>query len=105
MLDEADALHHEDRHVVSNVVGCPTMRIEMGPFIKLRPRDTILLASDGLFDNLHMEEIVARIRTGDLGASVEQLARDATERMMNPDEKAPSKPDDLTIVAFRPTAP
>jgi serine/threonine protein phosphatase PrpC len=105
VLDEVEAMHHEARHVVSNVVGSPTMRVEMGAFVKLRPRDTVLLASDGLFDNLHTEEIVARIRTGDLAKSVAQLARDAVARMAQPVAATPSKPDDLTIVAFRPTAP
>lgn len=105
ILDQADAMHHEQRHVVSNVVGSNTMRIEMGPFFKLSPRDTVLLGSDGLFDNLHAEEIIACIRTGDLAACVEQLARDALERMTQPTDGHPSKPDDLTIVAFRPTPP
>jgi serine/threonine protein phosphatase PrpC len=105
VLNEAEAMHHEARHVVSNVLGTPTMRVEMGAFVKLRPRDTVVLASDGLFDNLHTEEIVARIRTGELAAGVERLARDATARMLDPGSSTPSKPDDLTIVAFRPTPP
>jgi serine/threonine protein phosphatase PrpC len=102
VLDEAEAMRHEARHLVSNVVGSPKMRVEMGPFVKLQVRDTVLLASDGLFDNLHTEEIIARIRIGDLTSAIEQLARDAVARMTNSDGVSPSKPDDLTIVAFRP---
>jgi serine/threonine protein phosphatase PrpC len=102
VLDAEEAMHHEARHVVSNVVGSSKMRVEMGPFLKLQARDTVVLASDGLFDNLHTEEIIARIRAGDLAAGVDQLAREAVSRMTNASGAAPSKPDDLTIVAFRP---
>jgi serine/threonine protein phosphatase PrpC len=105
VLNAAEAMHHEARHVVSNVVGCPKMRIEMGPLVKLRPRDTVVLASDGLFDNLHTEEIVEIVRKGDLIHGVEQLVRASLIRMTQPGGPEPSKPDDLTIVAFRPSLP
>ena len=52
VLDEEEAMHHEDRHVVSNVLGAADMRIEMGSELALARRDTVLLASDGLLDNL-----------------------------------------------------
>ena len=104
VLDAADAMHHEDRHLVSNVIGAPEMRIEIGPSCKLDPRDTLLLASDGLCDNLHIEEIVERVRKGPLIAAADRLVSDARERMSQPQEGQPSKPDDLTFVAFRPSA-
>lgn len=103
MIDEEEAMHHVDRHIVSNVIGSPEMRIEIGPSLRLAPRDTVLLATDGLFDNLHVSEIVERVRKGALEDAVARLANDATERMLHPAPGVPSKPDDLTIVAFRPT--
>ena len=66
LLDETDAMHHEQRHVISNVIGSVDMHIEMGSAVELSPRDTLLLASDGLTDNLHMPEIVECIRKGSL---------------------------------------
>lgn len=101
LLDETEAMHHADRHLVSNVLGTPEMRIEIGPALELAPRDTVLLASDGLFDNLHVDEIVERIRKGPLAAAVASLVELATQRMGEPEAGQPSKPDDLTIVAFR----
>jgi PPM family protein phosphatase len=103
LLDAADAIHHEDRHLVSNVVGTPEMRIEIGSVVTLAPRDTLLIASDGLVDNLHVSEIVDRVRVGPLKKAVRRLARDVRQRMTTADPAHPSKPDDLTIVAFRPT--
>ena len=102
LLDETDAMHHEQRHVISNVIGSVDMHIEMGSAVELSPRDTLLLASDGLTDNLHMPEIVECIRKGSLESITEDLARRARERMEGVQDGEPSKPDDLTFVIFRP---
>ena len=101
LLDETDAMHHEERHVISNVIGSVDMRIEVGSAVELSPRDTLLLASDGLSDNLHMPEIVECIRKGSLEKITEDLARRARERMEGAQDGEPSKPDDLTFVVFR----
>ncbi|MCA9079255.1 MAG: serine/threonine-protein phosphatase [Planctomycetaceae bacterium] len=101
ILNETEAMYHEERHLVSNVVGIAEMRIEMGPRIELAARDTVLIASDGLFDNLYEQEIVEIIRKGQLEAGVRQLAELASSRMLLGQGGVPSKADDLTIVAFR----
>lgn len=100
-LPADEAMHHEDRHLVSNMVGVPDMRIELGPPVELSARDTLLLASDGLFDNLRLEEIVEILRKGSLSDSAEALLALTDERMRRPSETQPSKPDDLSIVLFR----
>jgi serine/threonine protein phosphatase PrpC len=101
LMDETDAMHHEDRHMISNVIGASDMRIEIGPPLKMAPRDTLLLASDGLFDNLLVDEVVRLVRTGLVPQAVGRLAAAAVERMTTQSGDAPSKPDDLTIIAFR----
>ncbi len=101
VIDEAEAMHHEDRHLVSNVLGASDMRIEVGSTLALSSRDTLLLSSDGLFDNLHRDEVVERMRRGPLLEAVRKLSRDSVRRMTRPVEGEPSKPDDLTFVAFR----
>ncbi len=103
ILNEKEDMHHEDRHLVSNVIGTPEMRIEIGSTLKFKPRDTLLLASDGLFDNLHINEIVERIRKGPLQKSLDQLVHTAKSRMLNHRSGKPSKPDDLTVIAYRPS--
>ena len=103
LLDHTEAMHHEDRHLVSNMIGAADMRIEVGSNVRLAPRDTLLLASDGLFDNLHLDEIVERLRKGPLSSAVKRLAGDARQRMSHPQEGQPSKSDDLTFVVFRQT--
>ncbi|MDX2315708.1 MAG: protein phosphatase 2C domain-containing protein [Gammaproteobacteria bacterium] len=101
LLDETDAMHHEERHVISNVIGSTDMRIEVGSAVEVAPRDTLLLASDGLSDNLHMPEIVECIRKGSLDSVTQALSRLARERMEGSDKDEPSKPDDVTFAVFR----
>jgi len=103
LLDERDALAHEDRNLVSNVIGDPNMHVVMSSALKLRPRDTLLIASDGLFDNLYTEEIVEGLRRGTLARSLAALVAGCEARMSAPREGLPSKPDDLTVLAYRPT--
>jgi serine/threonine protein phosphatase PrpC len=86
---------------VSNVVGSEDAHIEIGPRRQLSPRDTLLIASDGLFDNLHTEEIVELIRKGPLAQAAQNLATSVECRMDGSDEEHPCKPDDLTYVLFR----
>jgi serine/threonine protein phosphatase PrpC len=101
LMDEEDAIHHEARHVISNVIGSNEMRIEIGPPIELAPRDTLLLASDGLFDNLLPDEVVEAVRSGPLDEAVGELVATAQQRMANQKDGVPSKPDDLTVIAYR----
>ncbi|MCC7475566.1 MAG: serine/threonine-protein phosphatase [Pirellulales bacterium] len=101
LMKEEEAIHHEARHVISNVIGSNQMRIEIGPPIELAPRDTLLLASDGLFDNLLPDEIVDKVRRGPLEEAVCELVQVAQQRMETPQGQTPSKPDDLTVIAYR----
>ncbi len=101
LLDEKEAIHHEDRHLVSNIVGSSEMRIEVGGTLKLLLHDTVVLGTDGLFDNLHVAEIVEAVRKGPLPAAAEALAGACRRRMSEPHPHHPSKPDDLTFLIFR----
>ncbi len=102
LLNESEAMHHEHRHIISNFVGSSAMRIEIGSALQLAPRDTVLIASDGLFDNLMLDEIIQLIRRGPLPAAARQLTERAQRRMQASDGGKPSKPDDLTLTMYRP---
>ncbi|MEM1230834.1 MAG: protein phosphatase 2C domain-containing protein [Pseudomonadota bacterium] len=102
ILDEEAALTHEERHYVSNMVGIAPMSVEMGLPFRLARHDTLVLGSDGLFDNLSVDEVVECARTGAIDAGVARLAALARQRMFSqgePDE--PGKPDDLAIIGLR----
>ena len=104
MLSDEEAMHHEERHLVTNILGSTSMRIEIGPPIQLARFDTLLLATDGVFDNLSVEEVVAHLRKGPLLPAVQQLMTAVGQRMSDEASPAPGKPDDATLIAYRPTA-
>jgi serine/threonine protein phosphatase PrpC len=99
-LDERDAMHHAERHFVSNVVGSDTMRIDVGPSVPIGARDTVLLATDGLLDNLFMDEIVEHVRKGRLPKIADAMGHACRSRM-TPGHGGPCKPDDMTFVLYR----
>ena len=104
LLDEEEAISHEERHLVSNVVGAEDMNISLGALITLAPRDTVLLASDGLFDNLYYEEIISLIRKGPLPEAAQGLIEIARHRMAGVDNQQPCHPDDLSFILYRPVS-
>ena len=100
-LDEREALHHEERHLVSNFIGTTDMRIDVGAAVELDQNDTVLLASDGLMDNVHVDEIIEFVRKGPLADAILAVAAQATQRMTKAGAGEPSKPDDLSLILFR----
>ncbi|MGB5398238.1 MAG: protein phosphatase 2C domain-containing protein [Gammaproteobacteria bacterium] len=98
MIDEVEAMSSDERHLVSNIMGCSDMRIEIGPQLTLATHDTVLLGSDGVTDNLMIEDIVQTIRKGKLIDAGNRLMHDCLEKMQTPDGHI----DDLSVVLFRP---
>lgn len=103
-VDEKEALQHEDLNLISNVVGSADMRIEISSRLPLAPKDTLLIASDGLFDNVLESEIVEIIRTGSVADSLEELWKLTAKRMAGAHKNKPSKPDDFSAVLLRPAS-
>jgi len=103
LLAADEAMHHQDRHIVSNVVGDVRMRIEIGPSLTLSQRDTVVIASDGLFDNLGVDEVVNGMRKGKLSQSLTAVTDLAYQRMLGIKDQ-PCKPDDLSVIGIRPIA-
>jgi PPM family protein phosphatase len=103
MLNEQEAMHHEDRNIVNNHVGLREMRIEIGPSVEMGLHDTLLLASDGLFDNLMIHEIVELIRPSDLAKRAGAVLNHTHDRMLAVQAHLPNKPDDLSVLMFRRT--
>lgn len=103
LLDEDEAMHHVHRHVISNALGFPEMRIELGSPLELARHDTLVILSDGVTDNLFIGDIIDRVRKGPLESAVISIANLARTRMRTPHLDTPTKPDDLTIIAYRRT--
>ena len=100
-LNEREALHHHERHLVSNFLGTPNMRIDIGAEVELQARDTVVVASDGLMDNVLVAEIAERVRKGPLDKASDAIIGLARRRMAGTASEQPSKPDDLSVILFR----
>ncbi len=102
MLDETDAMHHDERHYVSNLVGTRSMHIEIGPTRVLAAKDSVIVGSDGLFDNLHIAEVIERAKSGKPEKRISALSELAMRRMIDPEPGQPGKPDDMTMLIYTP---
>ena len=101
VLSEHAAMFHEFRHIVSNAVGLPELTLEFSPPQYLADQDTLLLASDGLYDNFFKKEILDILTQDSLLESTTQLVSECRRRMCHSDSDTPHKPDDLSLVTFR----
>ncbi len=100
-LTEAEALFHDERHVVYNALGGAAMHVTVGPACPMAAKDTLLLCSDGLSDNLWEAEILDGARRGGMRAATQELGNLATSRMTEYQKGRPGKPDDLALMLFR----
>lgn len=106
LLDETSALLHDERHILSNVLGMQSMHVAATSGVELGSRDTVVLGSDGVFDNLYHDEIIDIVRAGEPLAVGERLVERLRQRMAGPSEpEIPCKPDDVSFILFRPHPP
>jgi serine/threonine protein phosphatase PrpC len=100
LIDPVAALVHESRNLVSNIVGDRDMRIEISTSRKLAPRDVVLLCSDGITDNLTVEQIADGIS----GKPTPDAAQAILEGLRNRREQFGDlvfKEDDATFLIYR----
>ncbi|MFQ5634666.1 MAG: PP2C family protein-serine/threonine phosphatase [Gammaproteobacteria bacterium] len=105
LLNESEAMQHAELNLIFNVIGSADMRIEIGSEMPMAAYDTLMLASDGLTDNVMQDEMIGAIRSGPLDTGLQQLTNLAQQRMANDDKSKPSKPDDYTVILYRPKPP
>ena len=92
----------EEKHYVSNLLGLDRMHIEIGSPIELAKRDTIIVSSDGLTDNMFVKNIVNQIKSGDVVSSVSELAATCRKNMVSTSKKDRlPHADDLTVLIYR----
>ena len=101
LISADEAMFHSQRHLIFNAIGFDDMRIEIGDSIPMALKDTLLLATDGLLDNMHIEEICETVASESLLDVAQTLVQQCHQTMHSTDTKQPSKPDDLTFILFR----
>ena len=101
-LDEKAAMIHPNRHVINNIVGMPDMWIDIARPIQVADLDTVILASDGLWDNLYRDEVAGLVGNRSLMECANRIFRMTTERMKREPNSEFGKPDDLSFILYRP---
>jgi len=101
-LSESAAARRRDRHLVSNVIGSPDLHVSVSAEMPFSMQDTLLIATDGLVDNVRKKRIVELMQNGSLAGCSKALA-DLARRGMN-GGSGPGRPDDLTLILYRRTA-
>lgn len=101
LMEEEEAILHEGLHLVSNLVGATGASIEISAAIRLSARDTVVIATDGLFDNLLVDDVIACVRKGAQARVTAALVSATRGRMSESIEGQPGKPDDLAVIVYR----
>jgi serine/threonine protein phosphatase PrpC len=100
ILSHEEAENHADSGVVLNVLGFAEMFVHVGPPVRLRPMDTVVVASDALTDNLTMGRITEISRRGRAVRALQALIDETMHVMSDP---AVGHADDLSLLLYRPT--
>lgn len=98
MINEEEAMAHEESHMILSVLGSKEMKIEIGPSVEIADSDSLLVCSDGLTDNVLESDILEIVRKGSAAEAIDKLV-DLSHKSM---AKDPLKPDDLSLILFRP---
>jgi serine/threonine protein phosphatase PrpC len=101
LLEQDDVHHHDERHLLSNCIGSREMRVEVGAAIRMAARDTLMLGTDGVLDNIQRADLIDLIRVGPLYKQASKLQRRIRETMAGSDDELPAHPDDATALLFR----
>ena len=101
-LDKKAAMIHPNRHVINNIIGMHDMWIDIGKPIQLADLDTVILASDGLWDNIYRDEVAGLVGNRSLLTAATGIFRMATDRMKRELHSDFGKPDDLSFILYRP---
>lgn len=101
LINEQEALVSSNLNEVFNILGDKEMSIELGPIIDLDDRDTVLVASDGIFDNFSIDELTEIIRAGSIMDSGKQFLQFFSDRLESDPHGQVTKYDDLSFLICR----
>lgn len=99
-IDETQALQREDLNIVDNVLGFKDCYVDTSSAQEISTYDTILLASDGIFDNFISSDLIALIFQGtmeEVCGNLTQIAK--TKKYL--DQKNLKKNDDISFICLK----
>lgn len=73
VMSQQEGLDHPERNLVNNLVGDEHLRIEVATNTHLKKGYSVIIGSDGLFDNVPHEELLKTIGSGSFDEGFNQL--------------------------------
>lgn len=95
MLSQEEALDHSDRYLVNNLIGDEHLRIEVASKVALKKGYSIIIGSDGLFDNLSHETLNSLVGKGSFEEGFNKLCQ------LCKDREDWRKDDDVSFIVLR----
>jgi serine/threonine protein phosphatase PrpC len=96
MLSQEEGLDHNDRNIVNNLIGDEHLRIEVASKVTLKKGFTVIVGSDGLFDNISHETLHSHVGSGSFEEGFEKLCQLCSQR--GDDWR---KDDDVSFILLR----
>lgn len=101
VIDQKESLDNPDRYTVNNLLGDDIIRIEATSKMDVKKGHTLVIGSDGLFDNFSHEQLLDIVGTGTFEKSFERLV----ELCLTGPEKGWKKDDDVSFIVARKIKP
>lgn len=97
VIEQEESLDAPDRYMVNNMLGDTSIRIEVASKMLIKKGHTLLIGSDGLFDNLSHEQLNLIVGKGVFEKSFEELV----EICKKQNEETWKKDDDISFIMLR----
>lgn len=95
MISQEEGLDHTDRYLVNNLIGDEHLRIEVASKVALKKGYSIIIGSDGLFDNITHETLNEMVGRGSFEEGFNKLCKLCSER------ENWRKDDDVSFIVLR----
>lgn len=99
IIDQEESLDDPDRNIVTNMLGDKSVRIEVSTKHELKRGHTILVGTDGLFDNISHEKLIEMVAIGSYEDAFGQLRATCEARKL----EEWKKDDDIGFFLLRKT--
>ena len=97
LIEQEQSLDDPERHIVTNLMGDSYIRMEGSSGIEMKKGHTVLIGTDGLFDNISHEALKDTVAKGDFDGAFNSLL----ETSQAQDPEGWKKYDDIAWVLLR----
>ncbi len=93
IISQEESLDHKERNIVNNLMGDEVLRIEACSKFKIKKAHTIIVGSDGIFDNLTHDELSSILARRSFSSKFKELSEYCIAR-----DESWRKDDDISFI-------